>query len=111
MTQNKIETRQRIERRIVTAAVEGLLAAGYQLAVIEDGRPAKHTSDKAEILAELFACDEETLFAQKDGKHAGFVSLVYGNDGWDVICDNTCSLERALTAATELAEKLEEQHG
>lgn len=53
----------------------------------------------------MFSTDEEFLYAyDSDGKHVGWVHLVYGNSGWDVISDNTNNLEDALIAATELAE-------
>lgn len=45
------------------------------------------------------------------GKRIGWVRMIYGNDGWDVMADYTTNLEDVLTDANKLADKLEEQHG
>ena len=41
------------------------------------------------------------------------VRFAYGNQGWDVIADYTFSIpiEKALSAAKELADTLEERYG
>ena len=46
---------------------------------------------------------------RKEGEEGsvGTFTLIYGNDGWDVIADNTSNLEDALQSASELADELE----
>ena len=106
-----VEQRIAIEKRIVTKIVEDGLAAGYELAVDNGGDGFEYCgTNKKRLLEELFATDEEWLKIYRDGKRVGSVYLVYGNDGWDVIADNSLSLEELLTGAEALAEKLEERH-
>lgn len=107
-----ITLRQNIEKQIVQAAVEGLVAAGYQVAVFNGEEVAQApTSDIQSVMQTLFACDEEWLFVYDSSeKRVGTVVLVYGNDGWDVIQDHTVNLEPALEKAAALANQLAFQH-
>lgn len=107
-----ITLRQSIEKQIVQAAVEGLIAAGYRVAVFDGEEIAQTpTTNTTEIMQALFACDTEWLHVHDEvGKHIGWVALVYGNDGWDVIQDHTVNLEPALEKAAALADQLAFQH-
>jgi hypothetical protein len=44
------------------------------------------------------------------GTYIGMVYFVYGNDGFDVICDYSVSLETLLIGANALALQLEKQY-
>src|SRR5205085_154139 len=83
----EVVKRRKMERAICSALVKAGLEADYGIGVYngEETVIKNSTSYKA-IMAELFSVDEETLLFWKDGKKAGHVFLVYGNDGWDVIC-------------------------
>lgn len=85
------------ERKIVGRVITTLLDAGYKLTIDHGGEseviPVTDASNAT--LDEMFACDEERLYASKDGKLA-WVFFVYGNDGWDVISDYSTSLEEEL---------------
>lgn len=109
--------RQRIEHEIVTTAVESLLAADYMISV-NDGEDnvLLNSQDQTAILDAMFSTDEDILFVRKreinsstkmtDIRDASaMIHLVYGNDGHDVIADNSVSIEPLLAAATALAEK------
>lgn len=107
-----VQQRIAIEKQIVEKIITDALSAGFKLSVFDGEQTAiSKSTDKDKILAELFACDEEYLRFWKDGKLEGSVSLVYGNDGWDVICDHHVCLEDVLKGANALANQLEEQHG
>lgn len=107
-----IEQRIAIEKRIVKKVVEDALAAGYDVSVHNGGDDYEYTgTDKKRILEELFACDEEWLCLHKNGKYVGQVYFIYGNDGYDVICDYSVSLNDVLKGANELANKLANQYG
>ena len=109
-----VTRRQKIESRIASRAVSALLAAGYSLSVAqggEDEQPA--TTSKRKIMELLGECDEDYLFVYapapsqiKAGWKIGWVHLVYGNDGNDVIADYTCTLESQLAAVLAYAETL-----
>ena len=114
-----IETRIDIEKRIATAAVESFIAAGCAVSV-DDGEDVvlKKSVDVAAIIKAMFSTDEDRLIVWRcptaDGgayQRIGWVMFTYGNDGWDVISDNTVNLEEMLKSATALADELEVQHG
>ena len=106
---------KQIERAIVRKIVEDALDMGYNV-THSDGedytitvRIDENTTKQEaveDIMDELHATDEEYLFFFKSGKRVGSVTLIYGNDGHDVIADNTATdeVERILAGATELAD-------
>lgn len=108
----QVSERMDMERQISIKAAECLLAAGFSVAVFDGEEVAQSpTRDMEAIKAALFSTDEDHLFAHNpDGSRFGWVRLIYGNDGWDVIADNTANLEEHLAGATELADQLEERY-
>lgn len=85
----RLARRIEAERRICFKLVDVLLAEGCAVSVdYGDGDPDCSKSRKRdEIRAALFACDMEALIAYRDGERVGWWSLIYGNDGWDVVSD------------------------
>lgn len=109
-----IKARIIIERAVVRHAATALVASGLQLR-LHDGETwaTALTTNVADIMGELGACDEESLYAWepstepgKDGRYAGKLFLVYGNDGWDVIADHSVALEGVLQPTYAYAESL-----
>jgi len=111
--------RQRIEREIVTSFVQSALAKGYRLAVsLERGYDLDEmllgSRDRAKIINAAFEGDEAHIFVQpaegpmtEDGRvvSVGWVYVVLGNDGWDVISDYSTRLEPLMKGANRLSEK------
>lgn len=103
-----------IEANIVTRVVDALLSAGYRLNVHDgdgfDDRPKEPTTDRAAVLAELMQTDDEFLKAEPPvasvGMSRGWVRFVYGNDGPDVVCDYSLSLEEVLSPVNAYADSL-----
>jgi hypothetical protein len=108
ITDKQLARRIALEKRIVRKLVKALLADGYEVAVDNGGEDLEvdYTKNFTTIVKGLFACDEERLYARKDGKGAG-VLLVYGNDGWDVICDYNCRLESIIGPIIDWAGNLD----
>jgi hypothetical protein len=106
----EIRRRQEIEKRIVTKVVDDLLAAGYALNVDDGGEDPfvfdHPLTSREQILGALINTDEDYLYAFKGKDQVGWVRFVYGNDGWDVICDYIVNLEAALKGAHDLVEEL-----
>jgi hypothetical protein len=102
--------REEMEAAIVRNAVYELLDHGFLLCVDNGGDEYEisRSSDGEAVLAEMMATDEERLIAIRADKMFGWVYFVYGNDGHDVICDMTVSLEPYLSETTALAETLAE---
>lgn len=100
--------RRHVERDVITAAIRGCLAAGYDLTVNNgEENVLLNSRDEAAILGALWTTDEDHLFLNLDPTtwaRAGWIRLIYGNDGWDVINDYTTNLEHALEQATARAD-------
>ena len=105
-----VQQRIVVERAIIRRACTDLIAAGLTISV-HDGKamPLKQSSDLAAIMGAIQSSDEDQLLiGDADGKRLGMISLIYGNDGHDVIADNSVSLEGYLTGANTLADALAE---
>lgn len=107
-----------VERAIIKTIIEDALDQGYVVAH-HDGEEytayslgmGKATATDR-IMEELYATDEEFLVFFRGRSKAGWVKLVYGNDGHDVVADHTDSqeIERLLSGAMELADYFEGRH-
>ena len=98
-----------IEMRIVRRIVDAGLAAGYSFDVF-DGETTTLRSSKSKrtIEAALMTTDEDVLTVRgHDGRILGCINLIYGNDGYDVISDNTISLDAFLDPIMTYADQLE----
>jgi hypothetical protein len=110
MTQHELKQRINLERRIVRTIVNDALLAGFSLNVDNGGDSfelADASTDKALLLRTLFQTDEERIYVYNPSNSAciGWIRLVYGNDGWDVVNDYTVNLEPIMRNADKLAEK------
>lgn len=92
------------ERQAATRLVDALLAAGYSLR-LNDGEEwlpeSGATRERDAILDAMASTGEETICAYKpDGRSAGQVYLVYGNDpdGSELYADYTISLQALIDA-------------
>ena len=88
--------RHRHERAIAERLVTDAIAQGYQVSV-NDGEAwvVKRSTDSKAIMAALFSTDEDYIRIRKEGEEGsvGTFTLIYGNDGWDVIADWSYSAE------------------
>lgn len=99
---------QEAERQIARKIIEDALAAGYTIDVFDgEDFPLKDSTDVELILGAMFSTDSDKLYLCKDGKSVGWVYLVYGEYGWDVICDHTMNIEPVLAGALKLSDELE----
>ena len=102
-----VDQRQRIEQEIARAAATGLIEAGYSISVFDSEEIVLKRSTNVERIVEaMFSTDEDYFYAYRpeETERAGYVHFVYGNEGWNVISDNSLSLEPALEAATAPSE-------
>lgn len=115
--------RRKVERLIVEAFVKQALEAGYRLTPSlergydrSEGDPLLGSTDFDAIMAEAAAGDDCHIFiSEKDGPlmedgailSIGWVYLVYGNDGYDVVSDYTTNLDELglMSRANALAEE------
>lgn len=102
-----------MEAAIVRNAVHELLDHGFTLSVDNGGDDYEidRSIDAEAVIAELGHTDEDRLLARTGDVIKGWVHFVYGNDGHDVICDMTVSLEPYLPDTTAIAEGYAELAG
>jgi hypothetical protein len=105
-----VRMRRIVEREISTAIVNALVAQGFKITVdYGDGESAVF-SNALTILKTMFQGDEDRLYVydKKQTLAIGWVYLVYGNDGWDVLSDYTTNLEKFIgdgTAVQKIVDK------
>jgi pyoverdine/dityrosine biosynthesis protein Dit1 len=100
-----VKARQRVERMVCRRFILDAVHAGYAISVDDGEEVVLHNSTNVrEILSKMFSVDDERLYVMKDGKRFGWVRLIYGNDGWDVISDYSTNLESLMRGAAALAD-------
>lgn len=118
-----VKHRIAIERAIVERVVDALIAANYRVAVsLERGYDLDEmlmgSRDRDAIIDAATAGDECHIFAQPaKGKlidkgrvvSDGWIYLVFGNDGYDLISDYTTNLESLLAPVNTYADTIAEQ--
>ncbi|HYA71778.1 MAG TPA: hypothetical protein VEF36_01340 [Roseiarcus sp.] len=104
---NIMET-QDIETLIMRRIIADAIAAGYAISV-HDGKetPIINSRDAEAIFAAMRTTAEDIVLFTLGGKPSGWVRLVYGNDGFDVVNDYTTNLDPVMAGADKLAEELE----
>ncbi len=103
-----VKMRQHVERLIARALIKDALAAGYSINIDNGGDTfelPEPSVDIKKILETMFATDDEKLIFYKDGKRAGWVWFVYGNDGYDAICDYTTNLDHIMGGANKMSDR------
>lgn len=113
--------RIRTEGRIVRFLIDRALAQGFTVSVIDgsfsdyDAQCVVQTSrNRDKIIAALFSTDGDTIVIRyENGTRLGAVSLVYGNDGYDVISDYSSAhldgFEKWMEPVMGYAQKLEDE--
>lgn len=104
-----VKMRQHVERLIVTAVIDALLAQGFEIAINNGGDELEllYTNDRKQLLAHIMLTDDEYLQVRSDkGAKMGWVRAVYGNDGWDVINDYCTDLEPWIGEGTAVEKEI-----
>lgn len=104
----RVRLERMIEKLIAKELVTRALAAGYKVSV-NDGEETtlRKSTDLAKIMAAMFTTDEDTLHIDTPG-YKGWIELIYGNDGTDVIHDYSTNLEELVAPVMELADKIDQ---
>ncbi len=98
-----------IETIVIRPLLEDAIAAGYTLGV-DDGEEIviRDCTDPAAILDKLFSVGEEHILFYRGQRKAGWVFLVHGNSGWDVVSDYSTNLEPIMARCAAEADRLSE---
>ena len=105
-------TAQEMERAVVEQVIDDLLAANFEITVNDGEEDVLEKSwDKRLILDAMFTTDEDYLKTYPSGqaRWSGWVRLIYGNGGHDVVADHTENLEETLATSRKLADDLANQ--
>lgn len=89
ITQASINARMAIERAIIQKLIDVALATGWEIPYVWDGEERQHCIDGAAVLDAVFSVDECAIHFRKLGVARTVVCIVLGNDGYDVIHDNS----------------------
>lgn len=103
-----VKNRVAMEKRILKSAVEELINHGFTITIRHEGEPTgiNASTDVSAIIEEAHGVDECQIDVKSPTAN-GAVFFVYGNDGYDIICDYTMNLEPYLVKTFALADKLE----
>ena len=105
------ETRMGIEQQIIECVVNDAISHEYLVSVFDGEETCvSKSSDAHAIIEAMRSTDSDTLILYHCGVRIGLIQFVYGNNGYDVIADNTTNLEDFLKNATLLADELEEKY-
>jgi len=107
-----VETRIDIEKKIIRHMVELAIAKGWVVSVYDSEEWTLESSKDIEaIMNAVMTTDEDLLrfYDKENTKRIGTVYLVYGNSGWDVICDYTVSdmMEQFMEEVSKFSEAFE----
>ena len=96
---NRIKLEKKIARKIVTTLIKN----GYFLNIYNGdnchgfNQLRKNSNNVSEIMKVMQETDEDYIMVYHGVSNIGWVKLVYGNDGWDVVNDYTTNLEDIMT--------------
>lgn len=91
-----------LELMIVDALIQAATKSGFSFE-IEDSEEGITSIDKLKLA--LFDLDDALLEVRDDGTGCfrGWIRLVFGNNGWDLISDYSVNLEEFLKPVNEVA--------
>jgi hypothetical protein len=112
----EIVLRELIERAIIRRAVTDILTADDTRTIsVHDGAAIaqQRTRDISIIMAAIMSTGEDVLYvyhiptvADAGVARLGWLKLIYGNGGYDVMADHTINIGESLQGASELADTL-----
>jgi hypothetical protein len=89
-----VADRIKIERDVVLHLIHTMAKHGWNVGKVWDGEEDVYCKNEQEAMDAAFAVDESTLcFYNTKSMLTHSVFLVFGNDGWDVICDYNYSAD------------------
>ena len=107
--------RQHSEYAVISAFVKTALAAGHTLGVNDDGDTVlRYSKSYKAVMGAIMFIDDDYIFVYPmgatTGPRMGWVRLIYGNDGPDVISDYSVNLEPLMGKANEVSNRLYERN-
>jgi hypothetical protein len=92
-----------LEMEIVSALCRAAMDAGYYFEV--DGEDEEDVTSINDLKRVLFNLDDATLIVKDENqKEVGWVKLVFGNSGYDLVSDYSLNLKNFLKPVNDLAD-------
>lgn len=104
-----VKARIALEKRIASKIVHAALAHDWSVST-NDGESWNINKSRKfpEIMASLFTTDEDGLYFFDDqGRRTGWVILIYGNEGYDVVSDYSTRIEAMMAPINDYADKFD----
>lgn len=95
------------ELKIVHAILTEAHKNGYDVVIWDSEEAVFLHNDHNQEIDYCFNLDEAQLVLKENNREIGWIYLVFGNDGYDVISDYTTNLESFLKPVFELVDKIE----
>jgi hypothetical protein len=93
-TQARVDARIKIERDVVLHLIRTMEKHGWHAGKVWNGEEDVVCTTEEEVISAAFAVDECSIyFYNTKSMRAHSAFLVFGNDGWDVICDYSYSVD------------------
>ena len=100
--------RSDIEMAIVKHLLERAKEFGWVCIKVDNGDGYERVNDDDEALDTAFAADSAELCFEHEGLRSQWAGLVFGNDGYDVICDCTETDDGGWNAVMKLVDEFAE---
>lgn len=102
-----VRARARLELTIVNALIARAAETGAKLAVHATYEENEYSDEPYDVKSALFDLDDATVVVNDaQGESMGWVRLVFGNDGWDLISDYSARLESFLRPVLDVSNSL-----
>jgi hypothetical protein len=103
------------EKTIVRKTIAALQNAGYLLNVNNGGEEnelAYPTDGYFAVVDAMMQADDDRLYVYTKesalrNQAIGWIWFVYGNDGWDVVCDHTTNLDHIMDPIAAYTDSLQ----
>lgn len=98
-----------MEIRIINSVIDECIKQGLYLSVNDGEEHFARTNVKATLIDQLMNTDEDRLYLHLTATSKGSIGalyLVYGESGWDVICDYHVSVEKYIPQTLQLVDDL-----
>jgi len=95
---------KQLERRAVRKYVDAVLKAGFEVEVFDGEEFLPRSTNKAEIVENMFAVDgcELNLYRPNEQR---WMKFIFGNEPWEVLNDYSVALEEILEPVNAAVEK------
>lgn len=108
------ETRQKVERMVVSHLIQTAAQHGYAVTKVYDGEEFEKCTTEAQAMDVVFSVDDSRIYFKHPDQEKGHCAvIVLGNDGWDAIADHSTGdkWDDVMTEVDEYVDRLGDWYG